>query len=265
MDGTTLDEESRLSEKNREALKRAVKAGHQVIITTGRTRSSAVGLLKAHRLDEIGCKYVISYNGGQILDCETQEILFMKTLPLDYIKELMIRARRAGVYLQTYEDEFVLAEEEGESLSQYLKQTNMQARVVPDLTKALTKEPCKMLGIHLHDQSALERFCKENEAWALGKVEMYFSNAHYLEIVPQGVCKGNALKIFCGMFDVPQENTVAVGDENNDISMIQEAGVGCAVANAQDKVKAAADYVTKNDHNHSAVAEVVERFLPGAV
>ena len=61
--------------------------------------------------------------------------------------------------------------------------------------------------------------------------------------------------------DIPVSQTIAAGDECNDISMIRAAGTGCAVANALEEVKEAADYVTERDNNHSAIAEIVERFL----
>ena len=66
---------------------------------------------------------------------------------------------------------------------------------------------------------------------------------------------------FCGVLVIAVRNTIESGDECIDLSMIQAAGTGCAVANAQEEVKAAADCVTRNDNNHSAVAEIVEKFI----
>ena len=63
------------------------------------------------------------------------------------------------------------------------------------------------------------------------------------------------------MFHIPAANTVAAGDEQNDLPMILAAGVGCAAANAVDEVKAGADYITENDNNHSAVAEIIRKFM----
>lgn len=95
---------------------------------------------------------------------------------------------------------------------------------------------------------------------------MYFSSRDYLEMVSEGVSKGAALRMFCEWMGIPLENSVAAGDESNDLSMLKAAGVGCAVANAQAEVKQAADYVTEQDNNHSAIAEIVEKFvLPGMV
>ena len=60
---------------------------------------------------------------------------------------------------------------------------------------------------------------------------------------------------------MPLDSTIAVGDEQNDISMIQEAHIGIAVKNAIPEAKAVADYVTENDNNHDAIAEVIEKFV----
>ena len=99
------------------------------------------------------------------------------------------------------------------------------------------------------------------EEWSRDKVEMYFSSREFLEVVPKGINKGNAVRAYCDMFHIPAANTVAAGDEQNDLPMILAAGVGCAAANAVDEVKAGADYVTENDNNHSAVAEIIRKFM----
>lgn len=261
MDGTTLNDAHEMPDGNIEALRKAVQAGHEVVITTGRPTASAKLLLKTYGLDKIGCRYVIAFNGGVMLDCETGEVLFSQTMPLEQVKELVLMARKAGVYLQTYEGGDVVTERDDENLAQYTKKTGMRARPVPDLTEALREEPCKVLVIDLHDQKPLLSFAEQTKEWAKDKVDMYFSCAEYMEIVPKGICKGNALRAFCEKFKVPVERAIAVGDENNDISMIRAAGIGCAVANALENVKSEADYVTERDNNHSAVAEVVERFM----
>ncbi len=261
MDGTTLDDKYRISEENTEALRKVTKAGHEVVITTGRTYSSAAYLRQHYGLDRIGCRYMIVCNGAAIVDCETGEFLFSRTLPLEHAYHLIDAARREGVYLHTYASDKVLTERDDENLAHYISRTNMEVLLVPDLKEALKVPPYKMLGINIHEQKSLRRFMDMLSEWWEDKVNMYFSCAEYLEFVPRGISKGAALRIFCERMDIPVENTVAAGDENNDISMIKAAGVGCAVANASENVKAAADYVTGRDHNHSAAAEIAERFM----
>lgn len=261
MDATTLDDEKRISKENMEALKRAYEAGHEVVIATGRTHASAGALREKYRLKEIGCRYMIVFNGAAILDCETGELLYSRTIPTEYAKELVDAARRENIYLHTYTEDKVLTETEDENLEFYLKRTGMSAKLVPDLKQALEVPPYKLLAVDIRSVERLEAFKEKMSAWSRGKVDMYFSCREYLEIVSEGVCKGAALLRFCELMDIPVENTVAAGDECNDISMIRAAGTGCAVANALAEIKEAADYVTERDNNHSAVAEIVERFL----
>ena len=75
-----------------------------------------------------------------------------------------------------------------------------------------------------------------------------------------GANKGYGVEFLCDFLGVPIENAVAIGDEENDISMIRNAGVGVAMKNAVQSVKDAADYVTEHDNNEDGVAEVIEKF-----
>lgn len=261
VDGTLLNDEHHMPEENIEALKKAVEAGHEVVITTGRPTFSAGILLTKYGLDQIGCRYVIAFNGGIIKDCSTGEIFFSQTFPVSLVKELIGQARETGVYLQTYEGDAVLTDRDDENLAQYTTKTGMKKKVVPDLLEAIQEEPCKVLAVDLHGHKKLEDFCTHMEAWAQDKADMYFSCKEYLEIVPKGICKGNALRAFCEKTGIPVEDTIAAGDDCNDLSMIEAAGIGCAVANAVERVKAAADYVTERDNNHAAVAEIIEKFM----
>lgn len=261
MDGTTLDDDKQLSEANLDALCRAVKAGHEVVITTGRTHSSAGYLREHYGLDRIGCRYMIVYNGAAILDCETGKLLYSKTIPVEYAARMIDAAREEGVYLHSYTEKKVLTERDDENLAVYLKRTSMEAEIVPDLKKAVDRPPYKLLAVEVRDPDRLLAFKQNQSSWIKGKVDMYFSYREYLEVVPEGVSKGAALQMFCKMREIPIEHTIAAGDEGNDLSMLRAAGIGCAVANAQKEVKKTADYVTERDNNHSAVAEIVERFL----
>ncbi|MBR5510122.1 MAG: HAD family phosphatase [Lachnospiraceae bacterium] len=261
VDGTLLNDEHQMPEENVTALKKAVEAGHEVVITTGRPTVSAGMLLSKYGLDQIGCRYVIAFNGGIIKDCKTGEIFFSHAFSIPRVKELIEYAREADIYIQTYEGDVVLTDRDDEHLEQYTVKTGMKKKVVSDLLDAVVEEPCKMLAIHLHDQEKLTEFCARMEAWAKDKADMYFSCKEYLEIVPKGICKGNALRAFCEKTGIPVQNTIAAGDDCNDLSMIEAAGLGCAVANAVERVKEAADYVTLRNNNQAAIAEIVEKFM----
>lgn len=261
MDGTTLDDAHQTSAENLRAVERMIRAGHEVVITTGRPMASAKYLLWNHGLDKVGCRYMIAFNGGMVLDAGNGEILYQRTVPLPWMKELILMARRQGIYLQSYEGEIVLSERECEQLEHYKNKTHMEVKVVPDLIEALHEEPCKALAIDIRSPEPLEAFAADTKEWAKGKLDMFLSCREYLEIVPSGVRKGDALRAFCERMGIPVQNSVAIGDEQNDISMLEAAGVGCAVANAIPEVKAVADYITERDNNHSVLEEIEEKFM----
>ena len=102
---------------------------------------------------------------------------------------------------------------------------------------------------------------KKTNEWADGKVDRFFSSNEYLEHVAPGINKGAAVAFLCEYTGIPLCNTVAAGDAENDISMIKAAHVGCAMKNAEENVKKAADYITENDNNHDGVAEIICKFI----
>ncbi len=261
MDATTLNDEKQIPEVNMEALRKCIQAGHEVVVTTGRTLSSVEGLKASSGLGSLGCRYVIACNGGALMDCMENKLMFEETIPLEYVYHLVDAAREEGLYIQTYLEGKVLSEREDENLNVYLSRTNMKALVVPDIKARLRERPCKMLAIDIKKEEKLHAFAEKMAVWSEGKVDMYFSSREYLEIVPKGVNKGAGMIKFCELMGIPLSCTIAAGDENNDISMIRAAEVGCAVANGLDQVKAEADYVTSRDNNQGAVAEIIERFV----
>ena len=115
------------------------------------------------------------------------------------------------------------------------------------------------------DMSYLQRIEREMaEAGLTDGLDIYYSGNRYLEFNAPGVNKGAGLLSLAARLGIAPEETIAVGDNSNDVSMIRAAGLGCAVANATDEAKAAADYVCQADNNAGAVAEVIEKFVLGA-
>ncbi|MCC8138790.1 MAG: Cof-type HAD-IIB family hydrolase [Lachnospiraceae bacterium] len=261
MDGTTLNDQRVVSEGNRRAIARAIEAGHDVVIASGRAASSIVALLERCSLSGIGIRYVLAFNGAMIVDIVTGEVLYKKVMSTDYMKRIAREAQKMGIYMQTYEGEYVLTEHDDANLKQYTNKTTMEAKVVPDLAAAIQEPACKMLAIDLQYSGILEQLKANVQAFSGDEIDIYMSCREYLEFVPSGVSKGLALQAFCKERGIKIENSIAAGDEGNDISMIHDAGIGCAVANALPDVKAAADYVTENDNNHDAIREIIEKFM----
>ena len=237
MDDTLLNSEKQVTKENMDAISEALAAGHKIVFNTGRPLSGFLPILKELGLDREGC-YAIAFNGGLIYDCAAKKTLYRRTIPLEYARVIFEKTQEAGLYCHTYS-------------------------VVEDplLPEHLAEEPCKMIVIDLHDRAKMDAYRAAMEPWAKGKISMFYSSPHYLEHVPEHVSKGHAVKKLCELLQIPLANTVAAGDQENDISMIEAAAVGAAMKNATDAVKASADYITENDCNHSGVAEILRKFI----
>jgi len=261
LDGTLLNDAKEITPGNRAALDAALQRGHGVIITTGRPLKSAMAHAHKLQLDKPGC-YLIAYNGGVIYDWAAEKQLYTLSLPYETVNRVFDYVNSTGVHIQTYDTWDVLVEKrcDNETVRRYCDGT-IGFRVIGDVHTDLKEEPVKILIIDFDNKSALEKI----QAWVLEHmgqdVECFFSSNAYLEVVPKNIRKGEAVKMLCRLLDVPISNAVAVGDEANDLSMIVDAGIGVAMCNGIAAVKAAANYITKNDNNHDGVAEVVEKFL----
>lgn len=262
LDGTLLDDDKQITAGNRAALERALEYGHGVIITTGRPLRSAMEQAQLLGLDCPGC-YLIAYNGAIVYDWTRHEQIFTRTLPFAAVYQAFDRANAMGLHIQTYDSRDVLVEArcDDEAVRRYCQMIRMEYRLIEDVRKDLQEAPVKCLAIDFRDKTGLVQFrdwVHENMAQ---EVDCFFSSQHYLEVVPKGMNKGDAVKRLCDMLGVDIADAVAVGDMDNDLTMIRTAGIGVAMANGTDQVKAAAKYVTRRDNNHDGVAEVVELFL----
>lgn len=262
LDGTLLEDRKECTDGNRRAIEGAIAAGHRVVIASGRPLKSTLRQAEELGLAGHGC-YVIAYNGAVIYDCSRREELFRKTIALEDLYTVFDEANRRGIHIQTYDRENVIVEarNDNENVRRYCGLIGMDFRVVEDIRRDLAEPPVKALLIDFQGRTATSAM----EAWLhehmQEKIDSYFSSQYYLEVVPVGMNKGYAVAVLCQKLGIPIQNSVAVGDEENDISMLRAAGVGAAMQNAGAEVKAAADYITRRDHNHDGVEEVIERFL----
>lgn len=260
LDGTLLDDRKEITAGNRAALDRALAMGHRVVIATGRPTVS--GLKQSHRLglDTPGC-YLIAFNGGQIYDFAAERLLCSYALPTAVALGLIELCRRKQLHVQSYDDRDVLVEKENDDewVRFYCSRIEMSYRVVPSFEEALHADPPKVLVI-AHRENLVPLYDQLREKYS-AEVDFFYSTKELLEIVPKGVNKGAAVRRLCERLSIPLENSIAVGDEENDLSMVQTAGVGVAMANGIARLKQAANYVTTNDNNHDGIAEVVEKFM----
>ncbi len=260
LDDTLLTRDKRLTQQNASSIRRLLDEGHYFAASTGRPLPATLPLLRSLGLDRPGC-FAVTYNGGLIYDVSQNKVLFKRSVPLAFVKHIFTEADRFGLYCQTYDDETMLCRSFTEETDYYCKKIGMDWKAAPDLPEGLTNAPVKVLVISLHNRSLLEQYRKSLEPWAKGKISLYYSNDSYLEHVACGISKGEAVRFLCRHLNLPCSHAVAAGDAENDIPMLQAAGIGAAMQNAGEEVKRAADYVTSADCDHSGICEVIEKFI----
>ena len=135
-----------------------------------------------------------------------------------------------------------------------------------DLTKLLKGEDKILLRICFGKENSfdylsnIQKQIEGNDDYK-DYINCFIASNRYLEINPKGVNKGEAVKWLCQYLNIKRENTMAIGDSHNDISMIENVGFGCAVAGACEDLKKKSHYVCEKDYTEGAVKEVIEKFL----
>lgn len=260
LDGTLLDDKKEITEGNRRAINTALEQGHKIVIATGRPLPGAMMQAEKLGLTREGC-YAITYNGALIYDIYNQKVLYSRPLPLELVNPLFAAAKDMGIHIQTYNSSHILSLEETPELKHYSAENRLPYEIVEDAAQALKTDPHKLIAISLDNPEKLREFQEKVLSKYDDIIESFLSNASYLEIVAKDISKGFAVRWLCDYLEIPIENSVAAGDAQNDIAMLEAAHVGAVMCNAFPGIAEHGNYVTEADNNHDGVAEIIEKFI----
>lgn len=258
LDGTLMDSNKKLSQVNKETIWKALDKGKVVILASGRPLFGVMPVAKALEFEKRG-GYVLAYNGGQIVDCKTGETTYRREIPAECIADICKIARECQVQPLTYFEDRILAESDTDEY--VIKEAicnSAQIKVVEDVVSFVDYPVAKLLVVGEHTKLLpVQERLKELHG---DKLDVFFSEEYFLEIVPKNVAKDASLAALLKILSIEQEELIACGDAMNDVSMIEYAGLGVAMDNAYPGIKEHADYVApSNDDN--GVAYVIERFM----
>ena len=258
LDGTLTDSKKRISARTKESIDKFIAAGGTVALASGRPTFGVMPVAKILELDKKG-GYILSYNGGCFLDCKNNKQLFMKELTHEYLPILEKQAKEFGINLMTYNGDKAYALDIDEQYYMIEININHFIRVKADpLTPKITFPiiTCLMTA----DGDYLAKVEKEMKKYWEGKLNIVRSEPYFLEVTEVGIDKASTITNMVKKLGKSVDNLICCGDGFNDLSMIQAAGIGVAMANAQERVRAAADYITKSN-DEDGIVDVVENLF----
>ena len=252
LDGTLTNHEKVVTPKTREALLQAASQGAVIILASGRPTYGIEPVAECLELQKRG-GYILSYNGGNIVNAKTGEKLFSQFLPDEVIPELYAYAKEHGHALLGYAGNEIITEMPDD---QYVKEESrinkMNIRKVDNLFEFLEPHPTKLL---MTGDPTLMLKAEEELVEKLGdRMDIFRSAPFFLELVPKGIDKAKSLTRLLTKINLTPADLIAFGDGYNDLSMLKLAGIGVAMENAAPEVRAEADYVTLSNEEDGVAA-----------
>ncbi len=253
LDGTLTNSDKIVTPRTREALMRAQADGIHIILASGRPTYGIVPIAQVLDLDKNG-GFILSYNGGNIVDAKTGEVLFSQNLPEDVLPILHNYAREHKYALLGYRGNTIVTEiADDEYVREEARINKMPVEQVDNILDHVGTHPTKLLMTGHPDNMAVAD--KELKDILGDRMEIYRSAPFFVELVPQGIDKAQSLLRLLERLNLTKDNLIAFGDGWNDLSMLKLAAVGVAMSNAAEEIKSQADYVTlSNDEDGVAIA-----------
>ena len=254
MDGTLLQSDGTVSKETQEALKQSREQGVMVTLSTGRPFQGVLDYI-----DQLGLSGpMITYNGAMIVEVEGRKIVFHQSLKADDARQVINLGLERDTTIILWSDNKLYVNRYDDHAKVYEGIAKTKAIVIEDYEQVIKEGITKVLwfdNVENTNRYLVELVGKVNES-----VNYCTSRPYFLEFFDGNVSKAEAMAFIGKTYDIKQEEMMAIGDGFNDLSMLEYAGLGVAMGNAEDGVKIKADYVTRsNDDN--GIANVIESFI----
>ena len=258
LDGTLTNTRKEVTEHTRTTLIKAQEQGLKIVLASGRPTYGIAPLANLLQLDKYE-GYVLSYNGGEIIDWKTGELLYKNLLDPEVLPYLYQCANDNHFAIVTYDGEYVLTEyPDDEYVLKEALLNVMKIKKVDNFLKAVQHPIAKCLIVG--EPTRLAVLEKEMYNHLHDRMGVFRSEPYFLELVPKGIDKAQSLAVLLKEIGMTKDEMIAVGDGFNDLYMIKYAGLGVAMSNAQEVVKENADFITLSNEE-DGVAHVVEKFI----
>lgn len=259
LDGTLTNSKKEITEPTKKALIEIQQAGKRVVLASGRPINGILPLARELDLNKYG-NYILSFNGARITQCSNEQIIYNKTLPSEVIKPIYeIVSSYPELDIITYEGDNILS---GIKVNEYTEKEafiNKMNIVEIDNFVEYVRFPINKLLIP-GEPSVVVKAMEDLKQRFHSYLNIYRSEPFFLEVMPQNIDKAYSLQRLLNSIGLTADDMICCGDGYNDVSMIEYAGLGVAMANAQLIVKEHADYVTLSN-DEDGILHVIEQFM----
>jgi hypothetical protein len=258
IDGTLTNSDKQITDNTKKGIMNIMERGHKVILASGRPTPGMKKYAEELELEKYG-GYLLSFNGGRIINCKTGEIVYQRIIPKNVISGIYKYALSNDAGLITYLGDNIIL---GTRMDNYIeiesRINGMEIKQVDNFVHFLDFDVNKLLMTAEPDKA--EIYVEELSKKYKDDLSIYRSEPFFIEIMPKNVDKAQSLDKMLSTVGLTRENTICCGDGFNDMSMIQYAGLGVAMENAQPEVKEVADYITKSN-DEDGIVTVIDNFI----
>lgn len=252
LDGTLLHTDKTLSDFSRQTLIHLQEQGMRIIIASGRPVNGIAPIADLLQLDKFH-GIVLAYNGAQIVDWSTQQLLFSKALPSSCIATLYAQAKANGLEILTYHNEFIVSEDcTHQYVLRSMRANKLRPMQVDDFVHSVQSfdiYKCMIVG----NPKTIEQLEPRLQKLMENQIDVFRSEPFYLECVPLGIDKGSALQqlftFYSSLFTFHSSHSsiIAFGDALNDIPMLRFATTSVAMSNAVPELQSIATHIAPSN------------------
>lgn len=259
MDGTLLNSENDVSNRTKEAIANAKKQGVHVVLATGRILKSAVYYSKKLNLNNP----IVASNGGIMVD-EYSNVIFKNPLDKKSVKEIVKLADKEKMYCHLYDESKFYSSQKVQEVLDFYSEANKSMEIdlhlFKDIEDILYKDNFNIYKLIFidNDLEKLKNF--RSKISTIDNINISSSWSNNIEAMGKDVSKGQAIKKLAKRLNIDLQEIIAIGDSENDLSMLNIAGLSIAMGNGSANIKSQVDYVT-DTNNNDGVAKAIEKFI----
>jgi len=261
MDGTLLNSRNEISQRTKETIEKASNAGVKIVLATGRLLRSAINYSEILGLR----KPIIASNGAVMID-EDRNKLYEGSINMNIVEKVMDIGEKNNIYYHFYDEDTFYSNVYIEEVIQFYEsrdtkeENRIKFNIFEEKQEIIENKDLNIYKFLFLDEDIYKLNLLRDELNNVDEINVCSSWNNNIEVMGREVSKGTSLKNLCKELNILPEEVITIGDNENDISMLNYAGMGVAMGNAEEEVKEIADIITL-DNDEDGVAEIIDKYV----